>query len=255
VAESADAFLQSRITVNRARPRITGGGDYGSKGLDEARPRLTTTQHMKIKLIMTAAAVAMLAGAAIAADDGTATTTTTTSSSSSTETWWHQRMTYEKYDEQKPLFRANELTLDLFGTYLAPERGITHVFQTRITEGGSWGGGVGANYFWSKDVGIGVDTSMQHGAVKFFDHVGGNLFVRIPIDVAHIAPYVFAGGGYRFDQRNAWFGDLGTGLDFRFNHFFGLFGDVRYIFGDKPIAQIGGGHDQLLIRSGIRIGF
>ncbi len=201
---------------------------------------------------MTAAAVSMLAAAAFGADVTTSSTTTTTSTTS--DNWWHQRMTYEKYDESRPLFSANELSLDFFGTYLATERHFNQIFKTRI-EHGTWGGGVGANYFWSKDVGLSVDTSMQHGGPKFVDHVVGNLVVRLPIDIAHIAPYVFAGGGYRFNQRNSWIADVGTGLDFRLNHHFGIFGDARYVFGDKPISTFGAGRDQILIRSGIRIGF
>jgi hypothetical protein len=35
-------------------------------------------------------------------------------------------------DHDRPLFSANELSLDLSGSYIAQERGIEHLFKTSI---------------------------------------------------------------------------------------------------------------------------
>src|SRR5438132_3441778 len=62
--------------------------------------------------------------------------------------WWGSAMTY---DTTVPLYTANELSLDGFGSLNAAERGIEHIFETRITGNrGYWGGGVGVNYFFTR---------------------------------------------------------------------------------------------------------
>ena len=115
--------------------------------------------------------MALFLGTTVRADtDATAT--------DSSRSWCNDPFYYQR-DSNKPLFSANELSLDFFGTYLNPERHFLAWPNTDIHRG-TWGGGVGANYFWSKDVGLGVDTSMQDGGSTFFDHVGGNLMVRFP---------------------------------------------------------------------------
>jgi len=208
---------------------------------------------MKKSIIIVA--VMMFATASAVHADTTVVTTTTpppddTHIWNDPGAWWNNTFYYD--NSHRPLFGANELTLDLFGTYLAAERRFTSFPNTSIRHG-SWGGGIGANYFWSKDVGIGVDTSFQDGAVKFVDHVGGNLIVRLPIEPIRLAPYVFAGGGRRFDPNGAWFGDGGAGLEFRLNPHLGIFGDARYIWGDKALPN--GARDQALLRTGLRLAF
>jgi hypothetical protein len=229
------------------------GNDGGRR---KAAPNKTSTDKgintMKLKTLTMAAAVMMLAAAAKAqvTTNSTITTTTTTSTGDhmwNNPDWWK----YEKHPDGH-LFNANELTLDAFGTYLNPERRIKSIFNTSIRKG-TWGGGVGANYFWSRDVGLGVETSFQDGGAKFVDHVGGNLMVRFPFDVIRTAPYIMAGGGYKWNPRGSWFVDLGPGLEFRFNKHLGVFGDASYIFLDK--VSPGGTKDQLYFRVGLRAGF
>src|SRR4051794_32770613 len=114
---------------------------------------------MKIKTLSTLAAILLTAAVAEAQNaTGGGTTTTTTTVTTKGDHMWNnpeEWMKYEKHPEGH-LFNANELTLDVFGTYLNPERRIKSVFNQNIRQG-TWGGGVGANYFWSRDVGLSVD--------------------------------------------------------------------------------------------------
>lgn len=63
-------------------------------------------------------------------------------------------------NDQGLLFRDNEVSLDLFGTYLNQERHLSKIFDTDIRHG-HFGGGVGLNYFSIKYVGDGADTGFQ----------------------------------------------------------------------------------------------
>jgi hypothetical protein len=164
--------------------------------------------------------------------------------------WWDSTFYYEH--DARPLFNANELRLDLFGSYLASERRFGSFPNTSIRRG-LWGGGVGTSYFWTRCIGGGVDTSFQDGARNFVDHVGGNLIVRFPIEAVRLAPYIFGGGGRKFDPLDQWFADAGVGLEFRFNWNLGIFGDAQYIWNDRTMPD--GRHDQALLRAGLRMAF
>lgn len=205
---------------------------------------------MKKQLMISAAVVTMLAAPAARAQNNAAPNDTLWSNPSG---WANETFVYDPNPGHHPLFTANETTLDFFGTYLNPEHNFTS-FPNRNIHRGTWGGGVGMNYFWSKDVGIGADTSFQDGESKFVNHVGGNLMVRFPIEPLRMAPYVFAGGGRNFDPIGSWFGDAGGGLEFRLNHNLGIFGDGRYIWNDRAI-RADGTRDSLLLRAGIRVAF
>jgi hypothetical protein len=187
---------------------------------------------MKIKKWIITAAAAMFVVTAARADD-----------------WLNTRMCYDTGNDQ--IFNANEVSLDLFGTYQAPERHFLAWPNTSIRHTGNWGGGVGGNYFFTRELGIGVDTSFLSGdnVPHFVDHVGGNLIARIPIDVVHLAPYFFGGGGRAFNPAWNWFADVGVGLEFRFNPKMGIFADARYIWKDH------GGGDQAALRAGLRLVF
>ncbi|MDB6125889.1 MAG: hypothetical protein JWQ71_4882 [Pedosphaera sp.] len=211
---------------------------------------------MKIKTLMMTAAAAMLG---IAATTATADTVVVADTATPPDHiwndpggWWQSTYVYEK--DYHNLYNANELTFDLFGSFLGQERRFTDFPNTSIRKG-RWGGGIGANYFWSRDVGIGVDTSAQTESRHFVDHVGGNLIVRLPIDVIRLAPYVFAGGGRKFNPQYAWFGDAGAGLEFRLNRHTGLFADARYIWVDRTRTSFGASRDEALLRSGFRLAF
>jgi len=167
-----------------------------------------------------------------------------------------------------PKYVGNELSLDLFGSYWAPERRLRDLFDTDIKgDRGGWGGGVGLNYFFTPYFGIGGDAN-------FSDHRGfggpaadyliGNGIVRLPIANTGIAPYVFGGGGRQFNglfrdpetgdvfagARYEWVADLGVGIEYRVTPGLGVFTDGRYIWHTKD-----GGIDRLALRAGLRVAF
>src|SRR5215831_17558522 len=63
-----------------------------------------------------------------------------------------------------PLYRAEELSLDLFGSYINYEERFSHAFHSDIRHG-FFGGGVGLNYFFLRWFGI-------EGDVNLSDHSG-----------------------------------------------------------------------------------
>ncbi len=189
---------------------------------------------MKIKHILTCSAVlALTAGAANAAhiwDDAGG--------------WWSDHWVYQ---QTMPKYTAHELSLDLFGSYTAGERNIEHLFETNIRHG-DWGGGVGLNYFLTKNLGIGGDINMSDNGGNLVDSMGGNLIARLPIGDSGLSPYIFGGGGRSTDPIWEWFGQAGVGLEMRFNPTTGIFADARYMWMD--VTQ-----DRLLIRAGLRLVF
>ncbi len=160
---------------------------------------------------------------------------------------WSRSVFY--YDtEAGPRFNANELSLDLFGSYLNPERKFNDLFETNIRHG-TWGGGVGLNYFFTRELGIEADVNMSAHEGRIVDQVLGNLVLRIPIESARIAPYIFGGGGRSVSPDWDWLADAGVGLDFRLSRVTGIFADARYIWHDEKT------YDRLLIRTGLRLVF
>jgi hypothetical protein len=146
-----------------------------------------------------------------------------------------------------PRFSANELTFDLFGSYGAGERNIEHIFDTNIRHG-KFGGGVGINYFFTREIGIGVDMDMGDNRGHLVDQVLGSLIARFPIEVAGVAPYIFGGGGRGIDPEWEWVGHAGLGLEWRLSPAMGIFADGRYIWPDHSA-------DRILFRAGVRMAF
>ena len=129
----------------------------------------------------------------------------------------------------KPLFRANEASLDLFGTLSIDQDTIDHISGQRIEDNGTWGAGIGFNYFPLRFLGFGADAYSQNTTGIFVDNASANLILRFPLDSIHLAPYIYGGGGYQFDPGEVWFGQVGAGLEFRVTRHFGLFADARYV--------------------------
>lgn len=152
------------------------------------------------------------------------------------------------YNASAPKYTGNELNLEFFGSYTHPERRIEDLFKTNIRHDGTWGGGVGINYFFLCWLGIGGDITMNDNGGRFVDQALGNLILRIPIMNTGIAPYVFGGGGRLFDPSWEWEGHVGTGIEFRITPGFGMFVDGRYQWPDNTT-------DRLQFRAGIRIAF
>jgi hypothetical protein len=199
---------------------------------------------MKIKLV-TLTAVGLLAASAAMAETVTTTTTTTTTSHvwNDPHTWWGNHWAYNAADR----YTANELSLDFFGSYLAGQRGIEHIFDTSIHHG-VWGGGVGFNYFFTRELGASIDMNIPDDDGNFINSVNGSLIARLPIANTGLAPYVFGGGGRQTEPMWQWTGHAGVGIEYRFNPVTGVFADGRYTWADKT-------SDSILFRAGVRFVF
>lgn len=171
--------------------------------------------------------------------------------------WWDEHFTIAR--DQGERFRAQEISLDLFATYTAGQRGIDELFDTSIRHG-EWGGGVGLNYFFTKQVGIGADVNVPDNGGKFIDSVSGSLILRLPWEQAGLAPYVFGGGGRLTEPTYQWFLHAGVGLEYRINPITGIFIDGRYVWADDAYddtffdtGEWDGDH--LMFRAGLRLAF
>jgi len=160
--------------------------------------------------------------------------------------WWTSVTTTTP---NTPLFTPNELSLDLSGSYIAGERHFSKLFETNIRHG-RWGGDVGLNYFFTREIGIGGDINMSDNGGKFVDQALGDLILRWPFDPTGFAPYIFGGGGRGFDPSWEWFADAGIGVEYRFTPVVGIFGDTRYMWHLKD-----GSSDRIFFRAGLRLVF
>jgi hypothetical protein len=121
------------------------------------------------------------------------------------------------------------------------------LFDTNIRRG-RWGGDVGVNYFFTRVFGLGVDVNMPDNGGNLVDAAFANVIGRLPLGNSGFAPYVFGGGGRTTDQTWKWMGQVGLGLEFRFNHTVGVYTDARYLWPQHS-------SDGLLLRAGLRIAF
>jgi outer membrane protein W len=190
------------------------------------------TKRMKLKKLILIAAAAVL---------------TITSARAQHEYNWNMRDRFV-YVHEGELFLPNEFSLDAFATYTTtPRNGVDELFTHNLRHG-DWGGGLGANYFFTKYVGFGADVIMPANGNQLVDSASGNLILRLPFDAAHVAPYIFGGGGGQFDPNSQWLAQGGVGVDFRINHWTGLFTDVRYVW-TEDAGEYG------LFRAGLRFAF
>jgi hypothetical protein len=198
---------------------------------------------MKIKFVTLTAAVLLTAGAGMAQTTVTETTTTT-HVWNDPNAWWGNHWVYYNGDR----YTANELSLDFFGSYLAGQRRIEDLFKTNIRHG-FWGGGVGVNYFFTRNLGIGGDIDIpDDGGGNFVNNINGSLIARLPIGNSGLAPYLFGGGGRQTDPAWEWSGHAGVGMEYRFNPVTGIFADARYTWVKHT-------SDEILFRAGVRFVF
>ncbi len=144
---------------------------------------------------------------------------------------------------QVDYFRAHEFSVDLFGSYTAPQSG-------KINDG--FGGGGGGNYFFTKYFGVGVEGGAFDGGgtSDTVTYASGSLIARYPIESWHLAPYAFLGGGWHWGSNDidGAIGYAGLGVEYRFTPHIGLFTDGRYVVADSS-------NDYGLARIGIRYAF
>jgi hypothetical protein len=146
------------------------------------------------------------------------------------------------------LYRPNELSLDMFGTASVGKYTIHHLSGDRIRNNTRLGAGVGGNYFFTRNLGIGADVYSENLNGSFIDSVSANLIFRLPLGESGFAPYAFGGGGHQFDPARVWFGQFGTGMEYRFTPNIGLFLDGRIVFPNET-KYFG------LVRLGLRLPF
>jgi hypothetical protein len=112
-----------------------------------------------------------------------------------------------------------------------------------------FGGDAGANFFFTKYIGIGGDAyALTTHNSTFVDTATGNLIFRIPIGNTGLAPYFFGGAGYEFERVDQLVGGGGVGLEFRLVRHFSIFADARYLAAVKT-------PDYGMARAGVRISF
>ena len=161
-------------------------------------------------------------------------------------------------------FRAHELQLDIFGQYSVgegPDRAGT--FRDH-----GWGGGVGVNYFLTRNFGLGVDAAwldakeanyttrgfpLRNSDPTTVHNFSASLIYRFPIDRICLAPYIFAGGGFAVDGKQWATAHAGAGIEKRLSSKVGLFTDARWTylgdrFGRNKLGNLG-------VRAGVRIVF
>jgi hypothetical protein len=147
-----------------------------------------------------------------------------------------------------PLYRSQELDLDLFGSASLGEQTLEHISGDRFRHHSLWGGGGGLTYFFCRYVGVGGEFDAEGRTHRFVDSADGNIFLRVPILETGFAPYIFGGGGYQFENFRQSFGQAGAGLEFRFTRHVGIFADGRYVIADQS-------ENYAEARAGLRIAF
>jgi hypothetical protein len=145
-------------------------------------------------------------------------------------------------------FRANELDIGVFATYI---KGVGDISDVGVGEHG-WGGGLDIAYFpWLyggfrfQGSAFNISRADQTAGLITYDAV-----LRYPLDLVapnlHLAPYAFGGvggllggldgnsrtGNLRTDSRVL--GNAGGGLEYRFTPRFGIFSEAGYNFIDGP---------------------
>ena len=150
--------------------------------------------------------------------------------------------------DSEELFRANETSIDAFGSISVGQRTIDNLSGNRVGDDGELGAGVGLNHFYTRYLGVGADAYSEDTDGGFIDNSSLNLILRLPIDELHLAPYVYGGGGYQFEPGDVAFGQAGAGLELRLDRDFGIFADARYVMTDGT-ENFGVG------RAGVRLTF
>ena len=152
---------------------------------------------------------------------------------------------------ETPCFSDHEFQLDIFGQYSVGEGPN----QVGLFRDHGWGGGIGLNYFFSRNIGIGVDaawldakeapfgrrTSDDGDDSTTIHNFSGSLIFRVPIDSMCLAPYVYLGGGASVDGEQWATAHGGVGVEYRIvPQKIGVFLDGRWTYlGDRF------GHDDL----------
>ncbi len=138
-------------------------------------------------------------------------------------------------------YRPNELSFDGFGSgsldTFTGDQAASSRQNIRI------GAGAGINYFITRNFGLGADAYSEDTSGAFVDSASISLILRQPLGQSRFAPYVFGGGGRHLDTVKMWFGQAGTGLEYRLARHVGIFLDVRAVWPSETkfygVARLG----------------
>ena len=140
-------------------------------------------------------------------------------------------------------YRANELSVDVFGSASIGKYTIDHLSGSRIRHNTRLGAGLGISYFITRNIGIGGEAYSENTTGTFVDSASANLILRLPLGHSGLAPYAFGGGGRQFDDAEAWFAQVGGGMEYRFTSHVGAFLDARWVLPDETkyygVARLG----------------
>lgn len=142
------------------------------------------------------------------------------------------------------LYRAQEASLDFLGFYASHDKGGGNSAAA--------GPGLGFNYFFMQNLGIGADTYADAFTVPYL--LNANAIFRYPIPQTRIAPYAFAGFGREWWHAPQWMGDFGVGAEYRLQKMsrlkypIGLFVDARGVIPTET-------RDYAVVRFGLRFRF
>jgi hypothetical protein len=157
-------------------------------------------------------------------------------------------------------FADRELQIDTFGQGSFGSSDKTGLFRDS-----AWGGGVGLNYFFHRNIGLGIDAAWlsakestlggnQGNDRTVLHNFSGSVIVRLPIDSICLAPYAYVGGGYHVDGEDWASAHAGVGLEYRVvPQKVGVFVDGRWTY-------LGDRHEQTdlnfwTVRAGLRLVF
>ena len=163
--------------------------------------------------------------------------------------WWDAHF---GYDINAPRYTGQELSLDLFGSYLNPEGDFNELFETDMRHG-FWGGGAGFNYFPVRELGFGANFNISAKPdedVDLVDQVVGNVTLRLPLGNSGVAPYLIGSGGRGMSPIYNWVYGGGVGFEYRWNPITGVFTDARFFWNDESTS-----YNRLVIRAGLRLVF
>jgi hypothetical protein len=167
------------------------------------------------------------------------------------------------------LYNAGEWQVDLFGAYA-----FTDDDNRRLIGDDVFGGGLGINYYITRNFGIGLEGSLFDTEGDILGTGFFNVMLRFPIAETGLAPYIFGGAGVSFnaddldsddfedardrledddDPRSTddvlFLAHAGAGLEYRFSLRTSIFADARYTWCEEDDA------DFAVARAGIKVNF
>lgn len=166
---------------------------------------------MKTAVIIGGMAIMLIGGPALCADDLDTNLTLT-------------------YDQPPPVkYHARELSLDTFGGMTLWQPPINTITGVETRHDVWLGAGVGANYFFTRNIGIAAEGFAENPRHSFVDTADGSMVFRLPLGRSGLAAYVFGGAGHQFDTNASKEFHTGGGLEYRFTSHFGAFIEPRIV--------------------------